>query len=254
MTPDTFLRDASLLQLTQALVSKSHQVFVLRFLTTRTCVTLWRFFVSSGSSPTRRVTRSFEGYEFSYRRWHAPGVTTHWSTCTSPAIHHPLYVTLIRTTGTQIFSLVLQADAYPLDRDFQNLLNNQRKATRFASTARSACEGFQLVPIYRIGRGTRTGRVRRVHVDTAHVRLAHMEIDNPVVSLPLVGGVPQRRNLPGIHSDVIAEIRRASFGCDHPTGILQIRAEVQSILPRTGCFSTYVQDTKAPLLALPKRG
>jgi hypothetical protein len=159
MTPDTFLRDASLLQLTEALVSKLHQVFVLRFLTARICVTLWRIFVFSGSSPTRRVTRSFEEYESSYRRRHAPRVTTHWSTCTSPSVHHPLYVTLIRTTGTQIFSLVLRADAYPLDRDFPNLLNNQRKATRFASTARGACESFQLVPIYRIGRRTRTGRV-----------------------------------------------------------------------------------------------
>ena len=43
MTLETFLQGASLLQLTEALVSKSHQVFVLLPLTTRTHVTFGRF-------------------------------------------------------------------------------------------------------------------------------------------------------------------------------------------------------------------
>jgi hypothetical protein len=56
MAPETFLRGASLLQLTEALISKSDQVFVPRFLTAKTLVTFWRSFLLSGSPPTGRVS------------------------------------------------------------------------------------------------------------------------------------------------------------------------------------------------------
>ena len=58
--------------------------------------------------------------------------------------------------------------------------------------------------------------VQMVHVGEAHVRLARVEIDDPVVSFPLVHGVPQWGDLTGGDSDVVAEVRKASFGRDHP--------------------------------------
>jgi len=47
-----------------------------------------------------------------------------------------------------------------------------------------------------------------------NVRLVGMEIDDLIVSLPLVGGAPQQRILLRNHSDAFAEVRRAPFGCD----------------------------------------
>jgi hypothetical protein len=213
MAPETFLRGASLLQLTEALISKSDQVFVRSFLTAKTHVTFWRSFVFSGSPPTGRVPQSFEGCGFSYRRRRAPRVTAHRSTCTPLSICRPLFVTLIRTTGTQTLDLVLRVDGYPLDCNFPNLLSDQRKATHFAAAARDAYGSFRLVPTPRIG-----GTIQMVHMGTAHVRLARVEIDDSLVPYSLVGGMPQQQNLSGNHSDVVAEVRRTFFGCYRPIG------------------------------------
>ena len=245
MAPETFLRGASLLQLTEALISKSDQVFVFLFLAAKTHVTFWRSFVFSGSPSTGRIVQSSKRCGFSYYRRCASGGTTRWSTCTPLSIHRPSFVTLIRTTEPQTFDLVLRVDGYPLGHGFPNLLSDQRKATHFAAATRGACGRFRLVPTLRIGES-----IQMVHMGTAHVRLARVEIYDPVVPFPLVGGVPQQRNLLKKHSDVIAEVRGTSFRCDRHTGILQLK--VQSILPCAGRFSTYVQDTK--VLLLPKRG
>jgi hypothetical protein len=154
----------------------------------------------------------------------------------------PIIVTLIKRTGTQTLDLVLRVDEYPLDCNFPNLLSDQRKATHFAAAARDACRSFRLVPAPRIEE-----TIQMVHMGTAHVRLARVEIGDLVVPFSLVGGVPQQRSLSANHSDVVAEVRRTFFGCDCPTGIFWDRTKVLSILPRAGRFGTYAQDTKAPL-------
>ena len=80
-----------------------------------------------------------------------------------------------------------------------------------------------------------------------HVGLAHVEVDDLVVSFPLVGGTPQQRILSRNHPDVVGEIRGAPFGRDHPT--LQIYTEAHPVLPRSGCFSTHTQDPKILFLS-----
>ena len=84
-------------------------------------------------------------------------------------------------------------------------------------------------------------------MDTAHVRLTCMEIDDLVISFPLVGGVPRWQNLPRNRSDVVAEVRRAPFGRDLLTMALRIHTEVRSVLPRAGRFNAHVQIPKARL-------
>ena len=111
MALESFLQGASLLQLTEALVSKADQVFVLPPLTTK-LLTAWCFddFAISGLSPARieTVVRSFGGGRFSYDGCHATRLTTHQSTCTPSFARRPSSVILIgRTTGTQTLDFVL---------------------------------------------------------------------------------------------------------------------------------------------------
>ena len=145
-------------------------------------------------------------------------------------------------TGTQTLHFFLRVDEYPMDHDFPDLLLDQRNASHLTSAARNARRGFQVVPIPRIAQ-----MVQMVHVGQTHVRLARVEVDDPVVSFPLVHGVPQRGNPTRGHSDVVAEVRKAPFGRDHPDEI-PTDSEVQSRLSRVGGFSAHVQDSKVHLV------
>ena len=85
-----------------------------------------------------------------------------------------------------------------------------------------------------------------VHMGPTYARLARMEIDDLVVSIPLVEGIPQRRNPARGHSDVVAEVRGAPLGCDHPI-LVSTHSEVRSKFSYAQCLSARAQDPKVHL-------
>lgn len=89
-----------------------------------------------------------------------------------------------------------------------------------------------------------------VRMGAPHVCLAQAEVDDPVVSLPLVGGLPQRRALTGNRSDVVEKVRGPSSGRDRATH--RIYTKVHSTLPRDGRFNAHIQVPKVPFQ--PRRG
>ena len=89
------------------------------------------------------------------------------------------------------------------------------------------------------------GATQAVHMGPTYVCLARMEIDDLILSFPLVGGASRRRILPGDHSDVAAKVRRAFFGCDRADVLPRSRVGVQSILPCAGRFDTCIQNQEA---------
>ena len=86
MALESSLQDASLLQLTETLVSKSDQVTFFLLLTTKTNVTFWPSRIQ-GFSPTGAIAQPFEECLPSYRGWRTARVTPHWSTRTLPPVH-----------------------------------------------------------------------------------------------------------------------------------------------------------------------
>ena len=90
-----------------------------------------------------------------------------------------------KSLGTRTFNFVLRADECPLDRDLQDLLVDQRNTTYPSSAARNTRRGFRMVPISRIQ------TIQVVHMGPTHARLAWMEINDLIVSSPLVDGLPR---------------------------------------------------------------
>ena len=76
---------------------------------------------------------------------------------------------------------------------------------------------------------------------STHVSLTSMEVNDLIVPLPLVGGIPQQRNLAGGLSDVIAEVWEPSARHNHPKGSSRyIHIEGEPILACLGHLSTHV--------------
>jgi hypothetical protein len=152
MTLETLLQDASILQLTEALVSKSDQVFVFMSLTPKTCVTFCGDFVTPDSSPARTVTRSPEGCRFSQGEECITSTTGYWQTRTAPPPNNRSSYLNERIGTSKTPNFVQRIDKHPLDRNLPNCLNDQPNAIHLSSTTRSTRTSFRLVSTPRIWR------------------------------------------------------------------------------------------------------